>query len=134
MILASFQIEDKLKKVLFFQNAFLLANISVKVVLKMFFLIFSIINIQFTKKKLAQRFYTTAKALSTTKQIKLIGKKKFAKVALQKNMKVFVIYMTFIDLSLMLIYLSKKTQIMSLFTKEMKIPIKYSNFCYVFLK
>ena len=41
MVLASFQIEDKLGKARFFQDTFLLANISAEVVLGMLFLTFS---------------------------------------------------------------------------------------------
>lgn len=59
-----------------FQKIFLLANISVEVVLRMFFLILSNANIQFPEKKLTWRFYTTAKALLTTKQLGVIIKKK----------------------------------------------------------
>lgn len=42
----------------------------------MFFLIFSNANIQFPEKKLTWRFYTTAKALLTTKQLEVNIKKK----------------------------------------------------------
>ena len=52
MVLASLQVEDKLRKAQFFQRTFLLANISVKVVLRMPFLTLSNVNIQFVEKKL----------------------------------------------------------------------------------
>lgn len=45
MILASFQIEDKLGKTQFFQETFLLADTSVKVILSICFLILSNANI-----------------------------------------------------------------------------------------
>ena len=45
MVLASFQVENKLGRPRFFQETFLLAKISVKVVLGMPFLIFSNANI-----------------------------------------------------------------------------------------
>ena len=48
MVLASFQIEDKLGKPRFFQETFLLADFSVEVVLGMPFLTFNNANIQFT--------------------------------------------------------------------------------------
>ena len=41
MVLASFQIEDKFRRARFFQETFLLANISAKVVLGMLFLTFN---------------------------------------------------------------------------------------------
>lgn len=45
MVLASFEVEDKFKKAYFFQETFLLANTSVKIVLGMLFFIFSNANI-----------------------------------------------------------------------------------------
>ena len=41
MVLANFKVEDKLRKTRFFQETFLLADISVKVVLSMLFLTLS---------------------------------------------------------------------------------------------
>ena len=41
MVLASFQVDDKLGKIWFFQETFLLADISVEVVPGIFFLTFS---------------------------------------------------------------------------------------------
>lgn len=52
IFLSSFQIENKLEKAWIFQKTFLLANISIKVVSKIFFLTFSHINIQLIKKNL----------------------------------------------------------------------------------
>ena len=45
MILASFQVKDKLGKARFFQKSFLLADISAKVVLGMLFLTFNNANV-----------------------------------------------------------------------------------------
>ena len=67
MILADFQVEDKLGRARFFQETFLLANISTEVVLGISFLILSNANIQFVEKELTWRSYTTVKALPTTK-------------------------------------------------------------------
>lgn len=52
IVIASFQIEDKFKKAWFFQETFLLVNISVKVVLRITFLIWSSAIILFEEKKL----------------------------------------------------------------------------------
>lgn len=52
MVLVSFQVENKLGKALVFQKTFLLAEISMEVVLKIFFLTFNNANIQFVEKKL----------------------------------------------------------------------------------
>lgn len=45
-------------------------------------------------KKLTLRSYTTVEALSTTSQIKLIDKREFTKIALDKNFKMFIVYTT----------------------------------------
>ena len=45
MVLANFQVEDKLEKTWFFQETFLLANINIKVVLGILFLTFSNVDI-----------------------------------------------------------------------------------------
>ena len=66
MVIAGFQVLDKLNKVRFFQKTFLLANITIKVVLGMFFLTFNNANIQFVEKKLIWRSYTAKKALPIT--------------------------------------------------------------------
>ena len=98
MILASFQVEDKLGRIQFFQETFLLANISVEVVLGMLFLIFRNANVQFVEKELTWRSYTTAKALTTTKRVELINKKEFAKVALDEKSETFVVYVASFNL------------------------------------
>ena len=52
MVLASFQVEDKLGRIRFFQETFLLANISAEIVLGMPFLTLSNANVQFVEKEL----------------------------------------------------------------------------------
>ena len=52
MVIAGFEVEDKLGKARFFQKSFLLTETNMKVVSKMLFLTFSNINIQFVEKKL----------------------------------------------------------------------------------
>ena len=52
MVLADFQVEDKLGKVRFFQETFLLADINAEVVLGMPFLTLSNADVQFVKKEL----------------------------------------------------------------------------------
>ena len=52
MVIAAFQVVDKLNRFWFFQETFLLANISMEDVLGMLFLIFNNADIQFAEKKL----------------------------------------------------------------------------------
>lgn len=83
MIIAKFLIQNKFEKAKFFKKTFLLANTSIKIVLKIYFSFFSNINIKFAKvKELIQKSYTIAKILLTINQVKLINNKKFAKAAL----------------------------------------------------
>lgn len=79
-----------------------------EVIFEIFFLTLSNVDIQFAKKEIIWRFYIGAKALPNTKQIKLINKKKFAKIMLDENFQAFVIHVTFLNLSLILIYLARK--------------------------
>ena len=90
-VIVGFQVGDKLGRIRFFQKLFLLAEPSIKVVLKMLFLILSNTDIQFAEKELTWRFYITAKALQTTKWVELINQKKFGKVALNKKFETFVV-------------------------------------------
>lgn len=63
---------NKAEKVCFFEETFLLADISIDVTLKMLFLILSNENIHFTRQSLYWRSYTPAKALPITCHVKLI--------------------------------------------------------------
>ena len=52
MVIASFQVENKLGKVRFFQKSFLLAETNMEVILKMLFYTLSNAIIQFAEKEL----------------------------------------------------------------------------------
>lgn len=58
----------------------------------MFFLFFNNTNIKFKKKKLTWKKYIAINTLPTTHWVKLINKKKFAKIVLNKNSKIFMLY------------------------------------------
>ena len=85
MVITAFQVFNTLGCSWCFQETFLLADISMKVVLSMPILILSNIDVQFAKKELTWRTYTTKKALPTTSWVKLINQKEFAKAALDEN-------------------------------------------------
>ena len=72
MVIAAFQIVDKLNRFRFFQETFLLADISIEVVLGMPIFSFSNVDIQFAEKELTWRTYTTEEALPTIRQVKII--------------------------------------------------------------
>lgn len=98
----------------------------------MFFLIFSNANILFSNQKLIWRFYIVTKSLPTTKKIELIDKKKSAKIALNKNVEAFGLYITSPTLVSIPISLGKNAQIVLLIAQEMKILAKYLDFLNVF--
>ena len=100
MVIAGFQVEDKLGKARFFQQSFLLPETSMEVMLEMPFLIFSNVDIQFAEKKLIWRSYTAAEVLATTKRVELIDKKEFAKAALDEESKTFVVHVSALEASL----------------------------------
>lgn len=83
---------------------FLLSDTSVKVVLVMFFLTLSNSNILFLEQELIWRSYIAAKAIPNTKQVEIINKNAFAKAVLDKNVKVFMVYITSLSLNLLSIY------------------------------
>ena len=131
MVIAPFQVLNKLGCFCFFQGTFLLANISMEIVLDMLFSTLSNADIQFIEKKLTWRTYTTKKALPNTCRINLINQKKFAKTVLHENIKAFIVYISSLGLR-MTIYLVRKSQIALLLAKKVTVPAKYLDFADVF--
>ena len=72
MVITAFQVINKLGRSWFFQETFLLADISIEVVLGMLFLSLSNANVQFAEKELTWRTYTTEEAFPTTRQVEII--------------------------------------------------------------
>lgn len=104
IVIDGFQVFNKLNREWFFQKTFLLAKTRIKVALIMFFLIFSNINIQFTKKEFFSTTYTTAEALLTIKKVEFMDGKDFTKARLDKNVKTSVISESFLSLGLITIH------------------------------
>lgn len=136
MALASFPVEDKLGRPRFFQKNFLLSDNSIKVVLEILFLIFSNSNLSLLWWELTQNFYPAAEALFIIKQVEHSEKKKFAKTALDKKSKRFVLYIVVVEdpLAEISIYSSRKIQIATFHHNNAptKISAKNSNLSDVF--
>lgn len=66
MVIVVFQIRNKLRYSQFFEKFFLISDISISIILEIFFLFFSNANITFADYEPIQKIYTTAKALLTT--------------------------------------------------------------------
>lgn len=75
MVIGGFEISNKLGRDYFSQKKFLLADISVNVVLGMFFLTLSNADVLFINQELTWGFYITAEALLPIRQIEIIDKK-----------------------------------------------------------
>ena len=133
MVIVDCSVKNKLKRVRFFQKTFLLANISLEIVLEMFFHTLSRANIWFAKQKFVWRTYTVRKTLLTTKMIKIINKSEFATAALNKDNKIFVMHVSALAKpTIMPIYPFCQAQVASLTTKKTGIPAKYFHFYNVF--
>ena len=104
-----------------------------KVVFEMPFLIFNNVNVGFLDREPTWRTYSIAKALLTTKKIKIIDWKKFAKVTLNLNKEAFVLYIATITLG-MTIHPKRKAHIALLKAKEapVSVPAEYLDFADVF--
>ncbi len=99
MALARFSLQDSLGRVWFFQETFLLANISMEVVLGILFLSFSNADVKFAElEKLTWRSYIAAEALPITSRVKLIDRREFAKTAVDGNFETFMVYVAALEL------------------------------------
>lgn len=116
IVLANFHIKNKLNKARFFQKTFLLTSININIILGKLFLTFNNVDIVFINLVFTWRYYTITKTLSIIKRIKLIKKKKFAKMLSDRKLKIFVMYI--ISLKALLaentIHLIQKAQIAAL--------------------
>lgn len=78
----------------------MIADTSIEdIVLEILFLTFSNTNIEFNAQSFIWRSYSTAKALSTTRQVELIDKPKFVKIVLNKNSEIFIVYVAALKFS-----------------------------------
>lgn len=115
MVLASFSLQDSLRRIRFFEEIFLLTDTNMEVVLEMSFLSLSNVNIEFAKlKKLTWRSYTAVKTLLTISRIELIDKREFVRAVMDENSETFVIYISVIAIIKSSIYSSRVAQIAAL--------------------
>ena len=98
-----------------------------EVVLSILFLTFSNADIQFVEKELTWRSYTTAEALTTTKQVEFINKKEFAKATLDEKSETFVVHVASFNLTPET-YSDRVAQIIFVLVEKFRIPEEYSDF------
>ena len=97
MVVASFSVEDEENRYYFFRKTFLLVDISMDVALGMIFFILKNDKIDFAGCYLHRKTYTIAKTFPSTRQVELIGKKKFTITALDPKNKAFIVHVAFIS-------------------------------------
>ena len=131
IVIAGFSLQNKLEKVRFFQETFLVADTRIEVVLGMLFLTLCNANIRFTERELVWRTYSAAEALPTTQRVEIIDKKEFAAVALNEEDETFVVHMAAFSVDSN-VHASRRAQISSLDIEEVTIPSEYANYTDVF--
>ncbi len=92
IVVSTFSVSDKDGRKRFFEESFLLADVSPDIVLGMPFLTMSNSDVDFQARDLQWSSYTTGEVLSTTRRVELIGKKEFAAVALDLEHEAFVVH------------------------------------------
>ena len=97
MVVTAFSVVDKVNRVRFFEETFLVANVSPEVVLGMLFLTVSGADVDFSGRELRWRTYTTKEALPTTKRVELVGKKEFAAAILDPEHETYVVHVASLD-------------------------------------
>ena len=140
MMVTAFSVTDKANWVRFFEETFLVANVSSEVVLKMPFLTLSGADVDFSGWELRWKTYTAKEALPTTKHVELVGKKEFAAAALNPESEIFVVYVASLSSdaspssSSLDVHPSRKPEISALIAKKAptKVPVEYSDFADVF--
>lgn len=75
-----------------------MADTSIKMVQKMFFLIFFNIDIRFAKEEITWKRYAAAKTLLITKKIELLCKKTFMAAVLNADNKTFVMHIAVLNI------------------------------------
>ena len=92
MVVAAFSVKDKANRVRFFKETFLVANISPEVVFGMFFFTLSGADVNFLRRELWWRTYTTKEAFLTSRRVELVGKKVFAAAALDLGYETYIVH------------------------------------------
>ena len=140
MVVTAFSVTDKANRVRFFEETFLVANISPEVVLGMPFLTLSGADVDFSGRKLRWKTYTAEESLPTIRRVKLVGKKEFPAAALDPESETFVVHVASLSSnaspssSPLDVHPSRRPQISGLIAEEAPttVPAEYSDFADVF--
>ena len=69
-----------------------MANVSPEIVLGIFFVTLSGVNVDFLDWELRWKTYITKKALPTTRRVKLVSKKEFATAELDPKHEIYIVH------------------------------------------
>ena len=140
MVVAAFLMKNKANQVKFFEETFMMANVSPEVVLGMFFLTLSRADVDFLGPKFWWKTYIIKKVLPTTRRVELVDKEEFVAAALDSEHEIYVVHVGLVSSDVLLnsspldVYSSQKPQISGLITEEasIKVPAKYLDFADIF--
>ena len=137
MVVAAFSVEDKANRVRFFEETFLVANVSPEVVLGMLFLTLNGADVDFSGRELRWKSYTAEEAFPTTRRVELVGKKEFAAAALDPEHETYVIHVASLcstSLASLNVHPFRELQISGLIAEKapIKVLTEYSDFADVF--
>ena len=94
IVVTAFLGTNKANQVKFFEEIFLITNVSLKIILRMLFLTLSNEDVNILDWELQWRIYITQEALSTTRRIEFVEKIKFAVVMFDPEHETFIVYIT----------------------------------------
>ena len=140
IVVTAFSVTNKANRVKVFEETFLVANISSKIVPGILFRILTNTDIDFLGWELRWKTYITEEALLTTKHVELVGKKEFPAAALNPKYETYIVYVRSVssealsDSSLLDLHPSHRPQISGLIAEEAptKISAKFSDFADIF--
>ena len=133
IVVIAFFVTNKTNRVRFFKETFLVANISLEVVLGLLFLTLNSADIDLLRRELWWRTYTTQKALPIIRCNKLVRKKEFAAIAPDSKHEILVVQIASLTSSAGM-HPFHRLQIAGLIAKEAptKISTKYKDFADLF--
>lgn len=90
-ILAGFWTKDKVGKIRFFDETFLITNTSMEIVIEIDLLAGNYLDISFSDENISERSYCITKILPTAQRIEQINKHEFHDAVLDKNSEILII-------------------------------------------
>ena len=130
MVLAKFSVDDKLERTRWFEETFLIANVSHDVVLGMPFLKLGNPDVHFAEGSLTWRDYSVSTSLPTERRIELVEPETFAEDARDDKSACFVVQVAAI---LDALDDARRVNLQAISTtEEIKLPVEYADYEGVF--